>query len=101
MKEITPKTSSQNCLKPFLQDKEKGSETRIEDENSIENQKESLHDILNYYQNAHPVLKTALSCCKSDEEFYYITDLYPIYLILQNYITVFDDLDFLKIEYLY
>lgn len=91
--------SSQNYSNLYLQDykKEINSQRKRIADNAKE--QENIYEILQYYQNTYPLLKTALSCCKSDKEFFYKTDLYPIYLIIYRYISVFEELSFLKIEY--
>ena len=46
----------------------------------------------------HPLFKTALATCHKVSCFYYQTSLYPIFIIIKEYISVYK-LVFLKIEY--
>ena len=66
-------------------------------DNSI-NPEEVYYNTLMNYQITYPLLKTALSCCRREKGFHYKADLYPIYLIVLNYISVLE-LHFLEIEF--
>lgn len=46
----------------------------------------------------YPIFKTSIMCCDKRSRFSYSTNLYPIYLIINSFKSVYD-LFYLQIEY--
>ena len=64
----------------------------------IFNSYQKIDGYLKYCLDANPLFKTALSCCREISKYHYSTDLYPVFMILEDYIAVYG-LEFLNLVF--
>ncbi len=54
---------------------------------------------LEEFKQAHPLLRALLHVCNKKDALSYETSLYPVYLIIGQYIRAFSQLQHIRVEY--